>query len=284
MKIDIRARAVLSLSVLIVLLGSLLFLVRPGNRAAEEGLSVADGSVSDVQVEAKPDVSEGLERSDGSSSVDTSSIASAAAPDSTNSVNSINKTADAALAEYERFGVESEGHRNWLIRNRYPDDAHVALLLAMDINSLRALVAKGDLAAQTELAYRLSRETATQGEALELFTDAALKGSKEALARVADSVEHGGLCSNAVVVNAHLHVAAMLGDLSVMPKFVQCSNGLSPQDHGFSLVLAARMFSELNKRSIARTGRPLTIDLHPLTNEAIKSFVEAGKSEGKNGG
>jgi len=186
--------------------------------------------------------------------------------------------------EYARLGAITAEHQAWLKRNKYPNDAQVALLMAMDVNSLRALVLSGELAAQTELAYRLSRDTGTQREAGELFKDAVVKGSKEALTRLANSEEQGGLCSNAVAVNAHLQVAVMLGDLSAMPKYVQCAHSMSPQDHGFSLVLAAKIYSQLNQEAVRRTGRPLQLDLHPLTDEAINTFINATQPDGKNGG
>ena len=181
------------------------------------------------------------------------------------------------LEAYARLDAKSAEHLAWLKRNGYPDDAHAELLLAMDLNSLRLQVAQGDLAAQSELAYRLSADPQTQSDAAELFRDAAVKGSKEALVRAADSLEHGGMCTRVVEVSAWLQLAVMLGDLGATPKYVQCARAMNPQQHGASLLLAARLFADLNAESMRRYQRPLRIDRHPLSDDVIARIVAADK-------
>ena len=184
---------------------------------------------------------------------------------------------------YARHNAVTAEHQAWLKRNQFPDDARVDLLMAMDLNSLRVLVAKGDLAAQTELAYRLGRDAGTQGEAAELFKDAIVKGSKEALVRTAEFMESASnanrLCANAAQVNAYLQVAAMLGDAGAVGKYVMCAQTLTPEQQGYSLALAAKIFATLNQEALRRTGRPLQVDPHPMTmtDALLHQLLNAGK-------
>lgn len=179
---------------------------------------------------------------------------------------------------FARFGELTADEQAWFKRNGYPDDAELELLMSMDINSLRLLVGKGSLSAQTELAFRLSRDPGNLAEAGSMFRDAAVKGSKEAMGRNADSLESTSICSNAVTGNAYRLVAVMLGDLNALPKYVMCSHGLTPQEQGLTLAFASHVFADLNQQSSRLTGHPLQIDPDPrmvtLINESGQTTIK----------
>ncbi len=186
--------------------------------------------------------------------------------------------------QYRRYGEITAEHAAWLRRNKYPDDAHRDLLRAMDEASLRVLLAQGDLAAQSELAYRLSRNADTAKESAELFDDAVIKGSKEALVRNAESLEQAaGGCVNNIQGNAYLQVAAILGDLNAAARYSLCVSGMSPTDHTLTLLLASKLFATLNSEALRRTGRPLQVDTHPMIDQAINQIVAGGKQDEANG-